>query len=257
MNVRIPIALAIVLACAPAYAQHDHGGHEHVDAAKPFVATVSFIAASFDTMQYLGNYEGVIPSLSWGNDRFSAVASASAYRVEKNGADFYGAGDAGIHGAAKVLRHGAAATGVALAASFPTGSEQHGMGMGHLMLMPAVFGEWSTAHLHVGASLGYSRAIGGGSHEGHGAAPLVAPMWPMWPSEVSWGAALDVMVTHRVVAGARTAGGAPTGTGETRVMVAGRIAWQASRVLTALELQAGVAGDPFTMRGVVSTALSF
>jgi hypothetical protein len=254
MNVRIPIALGIMLACAPAYAQHDHGGHEHVDAAKPFAATVALVAASYDTMLYLGNYEGAIASLSWGNDRFSAAASGSAYRVEKNGASFYGAGDAGVHGAAKLVGQGRADAGVAFAASLPTGSERHGMGMGHLMLMPAAFGEWSSARVHVGASVGYSRAIGGGSHEGHGAAPIVAPMWP---SEISWSAAADLMVTHQVVAGARAAGGVPTGAGETRAMVAGRVAWQASRVLTALELQAGVAGDPFTVRGVVSTALSF
>jgi hypothetical protein len=122
------------------------------------------------------------------------------------------------------------------------------------MLMPAVFGEWSTSRVHVGASVGYSRAIGGGSHEGHGAGPIVAPMSL---SEVSWSAGADVMVMHHVSAGARGAGGIPVGGGDVRAMVAGRIAWQASRVATALELQAGVAGDPFTVRGVVSTALSF
>jgi hypothetical protein len=205
-------------------------------------------------MLYLGNYEGVIPSVSWADGRFSAVVSGSAYRVEKNGAAFYGAGDAGVHGAARLVHVGAADAGVALAASVPTGNEPHGMGMGHPMLMPAVFGEWSTARVHVGTSVGYSRAIGGGSHEGHGAWPIVAPMSP---SEVSWSAGADIRVAHHVSAGARGAGGVPTGSGDVRAMVGGRVAWQASRVETAVELQAGVAGDPFTVRGVVSTALSF
>jgi hypothetical protein len=79
----------------------------------------------------------------------------------------------------------------------------------------------------------------------------------MWPSEVSWSAGADVRLGHAVSAGARSAGGVPLGSGDVRAMVAGRVAWQASRVETALELQAGVAGDPFTVRGVVSTALSF
>jgi hypothetical protein len=254
MTVRIPIALAIVLACAPAYAQHDHGGHEHIDAARPFAATVALVAASFDTMLYLGNYEGVIPSVSWADGRFSAVVSGSAYRLEKNGAAFYGAGDVGVHGAARILRRGASSVGVAFAASLPTGHESHGLGMGHPMLMPAVVGEWSTSRVHVGASVGYSRAIGGGSHEGHGAWPIVAPMSP---SEISWSAGADVRIGHAVSAGARSAGGVPLGSGEARAMVAGRIAWQASRVETAVEVQVGVAGDPFNLRGVVSTALSF
>jgi hypothetical protein len=254
MTMRTAIAIAIVLACAPAYAQHDHGGHEHIDAARPFAATVALVAASFDTMLYLGNYEGVIPSVSWTNGRFSASVTGSAYRVEKNGAVFYGAGDAGVHGAARIVGRGSADAGVALAASVPTGNEPHGMGMGHPMLMPAVFGEWSTSRVHLGGSVGYSRAIGGGSHEGHGAWPIVAPMSV---SEVSWSAGADVLFGSAVTAGARGAGGIPLGSGDVRAMVAGRVAWQASRVETAFELQAGVAGDPFTVRGVVSTALSF
>lgn len=254
MSVRVPIALVIVLACAPAYAQHDHGGHEKVDVAKPFAATVALVAASFDTMLYLGNYEGILPSARWATSRFSAVISGAAYRVEKNGATFYGAGDVGAHGTAHLVHAESFDAGVALGGSVPTGNEQHGLGMGHPMLMPSMFGAWTTPRVHAYASAGYSRAIGGGSHEGHGAWPIVAPMMP---SEITWTAGADVLVVSRVSAGARSAGGIPVGSGENRVTVGGRVAWQTSRVESAFELQAGVAGDPFTVRGVVSTALSF
>ena len=59
-------------------------------------------------------------------------------------------------------------------------------------------------------------------------------------------------------AGARASGGVPAGEGgSSRVIVGGRVGWRASMVDTAFELQAGVAGDPFNVRGVVSTTLSF
>jgi len=259
MNVRVPIALAIVLACAPAYAQHDHGGHEHHDVAEPFAATVSLVAASFDTMLYLGNYQGVLPSARWGNSWFSAAISGAAYRIERNGATYYGPGDIGVHTAARLVHTSAHSSsidaGVAFAATGPTGAGQAGPGMGHLMLMPAVFGGWSMSRVHLGGSIGYSRALGGGgSHADHGSGPLVSPMLP---SEISWSAGADVRVVSRVTAGARGSGGIPVGSGNARVVVGGRVAWQASRVESAFELQAGVAGDPFTVRGVVSTALSF
>jgi hypothetical protein len=41
------------------------------------------------------------------------------------------------------------------------------------------------------------------------------------------------------------------------VIGAGRVAWGTPRVSTAFELQLGIAGDPFTIRGVVDTALRF
>ncbi len=249
------IAIAIVLACAPAYAQHEHGDHEHHGtAAQPFAASVSLVAASFDTMEYVGNYQGAIPSFGWTRDRFSVMAMGSAYRIEKNGGTFYGAGDAMVHGRAMLLRDNALQGGLSLAVSLPTGSEAHQLGMGHLMLMPAVFAGWSIARVRAMASFGYSRAIGGGSHMGHGARPLVSPMMP---SELSWSAGAEVLLGKQIAAGARGGGGIPVGEGDLRAFAAARVAWHVSSMETALELQAGIAGDPFTLRGVVSTALSF
>lgn len=249
------VTIAIVLACAPAYAQHEHGDHEHHGtASQPFAASVSLVAASFDTMEYIGNYQGALPSFGWTHDRFSVMAMGSAYRIEKNGATFYGAGDAMLHGRAMLIRGHDVDSGVSMAVSLPTGNEQHQLGMGHLMLMPAVFAGWSVSRLRAAASLGYSRAIGGGSHMGHGARPLVSPMMP---SEISWSAGAEVLLGKQIAAGARGGGGIPVGEGDLRAFAAARVAWHASSMETALELQAGLAGDPFTVRGVVSTALSF
>jgi hypothetical protein len=255
MSVQTTVAVAIVLACAPAYAQHEHGGHEHHGAKPPqLAARVSLVAASFDTMEYAGNYQGAIPSFAWSSDRFAVLGRGAAYRIEKNGGTFYGAGDALVHGHVMVMRGGSIDAGTSLAISIPTGSEQHSLGMGHLMLMPAVFATGSLARVRAAASLGYSRALGGRSHSGHGARPLVSPMLP---SEISWSAGADVLLGHRVAAGARGGGGIPVGEGDLRAFAAARVAWQMSSVESAFELQAGLAGDPFTVRGVVSTALSF
>jgi hypothetical protein len=57
--------------------------------------------------------------------------------------------------------------------------------------------------------------------------------------------------------GARAAGGIPIGAGAMRMIGAGRVAWGTPRITTGVELQLGVAGDPFTLRGVVDTALRF
>ena len=64
-------------------------------------------------------------------------------------------------------------------------------------------------------------------------------------------------ITRRLQAGARVSGGVPIGDGDHRVVGAARVVWLEGRFTTAAELQAGIAGDPFTVRGVVSTAMTF
>jgi hypothetical protein len=78
-------------------------------------------------------------------------------------------------------------------------------------------------------------------------------------SEITWGGGGDVAVADDVRVGARVSGGVPVGAlpGHERVEGAVRVAWGKGRVDTAAELQAGLVGDPFTVRGVVSTALRF
>jgi hypothetical protein len=45
--------------------------------------------------------------------------------------------------------------------------------------------------------------------------------------------------------------------GHERVIGAGRLGWGSGRVDTAVEVQTGLVGDPFTIRGLVETALHF
>jgi hypothetical protein len=253
---KMGLAIAILLASAPAFAQHDHAHEEH-EATRPAAITagVALVAASFDTRFYEGHYEGLVPSARWSNARFAAIASGSVYRLEKNGAQSYGLGDVSVHGQAMLVRHDTLDAGVLAGVSLPTGDSRHGMGMGHVMLMPGVFVAWTVERVRLAASIGYSRALGGDRDHDHGAWPLVAPMLM---SEVSWNAGGDVRMTPAITTGLRAAGGVPTGDGGcARAIGAGRVAWRARHLESAFEIQAGLVGDPFNVRGVVSTMLSF
>jgi hypothetical protein len=251
----------VALASAPAFAQHDHAADEHHvghhDGAQSHVsAGLAVVAASFDTMLYLGNYQGVLPSIGYAADRFSITATGSGYRIRENGAERYGAGDTSLHGAARLVTNDALDAGAMLMVSIPTGEERYGLGMGHVMIMPALYAAWRVApRVQLAASGGYSRAVGVEGHHDHGAWPLVAPMLM---AEVSWSAAGDVRISDRLSAGARASGGLPAGEGgSARASIGARVAWHGGRTDTAFELQAGVAGDPFTTRGVVATTRSF
>ncbi len=244
----------LALASAPAFAQHDHVHEEH-EHPRAFAANVALVAASYETMQYAGNYQGVLPSLHWSHSRFVVIASGSMYRLEKNGGTFFGIGDAGVHAQATLVGDDRVSGGVAFGVSAPTGNAQRGFGMGHVMIMPALYGNLTADRVRVAASLGYSRAFADGSHGDHGPWPLVSPMLQ---SELTWHAGTEVRVASQVAAGIRASGGIPVADeGDARVIVGGRVAWRRRSLESALELQAGVLGDPFTVRGVVSTALSF
>ncbi len=257
MSPMVTLVALVVMAPAMALAEHHHGmvagGVE--EQGSSFAASISLVAATFDNMEYGGEYQGLVPAVRWSRGRFAASANAGMYRLEKNGLSRYGAGDAMVHGRANVVNRGALDGGVALALSAPTGDRQEGLGMGHPMVMPAVYGRWSTPDGSVDASFGYGRALGGeGDHQGHGSGPLVDPMNFQ---ELTFTTSGELVLARQLRTGARLSGAVPVGDGTTRVIGGVRVLWTEGRVATAFEIQAGLAGDPFTLRGVVETALRF
>jgi hypothetical protein len=257
----IRIAVALVVTTAVAHADHHGMAMESGDQeSSSYSAGVALLAASFSpsqtaNMYYGGDYEGVVANGAWSMGRYAAGASWAYYRLLRNGAEQYGIGDLVVHGQAALLSRHDVQAGLMLAVSAPTGSDELGLGMGHPMLMPAGYGAWRNGRISVGASFGYSWALASGAHV-HGMAPLVEPMNM---SELTWSGGGDVSVGSGVRAGLRLSGGVPVGAmlGTDRLVGAVRVAWGSGRVDTAAELQAGIAGDPFTLRGVVSTALRF
>ena len=138
----------------------------------------------------------------------SAGASAALYRLEKNGAPVHGFGDIVVHGQATVVGDHHARAGVIAAISAPVGSEQRGLGMGHAMAMPALFGAAHLDRISLAVTAGYSRALAGSSDHDHGMWPLVEPMNP---SELTWSAASEIAITDQVQGGVRLSGGVPIG----------------------------------------------
>ena len=252
MHMRLWIA-SLLLSAGSAHAEHDHTV-EHGGDKRAFGAGVSMVAASFDTMFYVGNYQGIMPAVHYTYRRFAIGANTALYRVEKNGGRPYGFGDAIVHGQYVFTGERDVAAGVSAAMSVPIGDDQRGLGMGHPMLMPALFGSAKLDEISVAGSIGYSRAIGGHRHHDHGQWPLVDPMNL---SELTWSAGGDVAITRGVHSGLRMSGGMPIGEGEHRIVGAVRTGWTNGRFSTAAELQAGLSGNPFTVRGVLSTAMSF
>jgi hypothetical protein len=261
MGRRIGVAVLVgsLTPLAPGVARADHDmaamSDHHGDSSELSVG-LSAEAASFDDTFYVGSYQGITPSLGWMRGRFGASAAISLYHLTENGLSTYGMGDAMLGGHAVIVERDALHAGAALHLMFPTGSEIDNLGMGHMMAMPSAWATWRAAPLTVAASAGYGRALVdlGGGHHDHGPSPLVDPMNLQ---ELTWSAAADVEVGRGVQVGGLARGAVPIGTGHTRAIAGGRVAWGTPRVSTGLEVQVGLAGDPFTIRGVVDTALRF
>ena len=106
----------------------------------------------------------------------------------------------------------------------------------------------------VEGSVGFGRAIGGEAHHGHGSWPLVEPMNM---EELMWNAGVSVALGKAIRAGVRTNGAIAIGSGQDRVVAGVRVVWTEGRIETAAELQTGLAGDPFTLRGLLESAVQF
>jgi hypothetical protein len=261
MNAANRIGLIVVLAAVPrgALAEHDHGGGHHdmdgtTEVESSFGAGAQLVAARFATTTFVGDYQGVVPQLQWTRGRFGATASLGLYRLTENGRLLHGIGDTMLAGQGRLIGRRTAQLGLAAGMSLPTGDHVVGLGMGHVMVMPAAWGTWMLGTLMFEGSFGYGRAIGGDAHHDHGSWPLVDPMNMQ---EITWSAAGSIALGNAIRAGIRTSGGVPIGMGINRVVAGVRAVWVEGRVETAAELQTGVSGDPFTIRGLVESAVHF
>ena len=183
------IVLATLGLTAPEALADHHGMAMEPSHGSVIGTSVSLLAASFATPDFAGDYEGVIPSLSWSTPRYVLGANLPLYRLQENGRELYGRGDAVIHGQGTFVEAGEVHAGGLLAVTFPTGDGEAGTGMGHAMAMPALWSAWTHARVTVAGSAGYSRAlVGSMSNHNHGPWPLVEPMNM---SEISWSAAAE------------------------------------------------------------------
>lgn len=264
---RAVLALVAAASIRTAGAEHDHGGHGshgghggHGGAAPEdslgLTVTAGALAASYQSRLFEGTYQGARAGAAFARDRYEIGASFTGYRIVRNGRADHGLGDLLVHGNAMLVERGALSAGVHLMVMTPTGDDQLGLGMGHFMLMPAVWSGYAAGRVHASAMLGYGRGLGDASvHAEHaGGWPLVDPMSF---SELTLDASAALAFARAWTAGAALHGALPTGDGDARMIAGARVSWRHGRVDAAGEVQAGVLGDPVRVRGVLSTSLHF
>jgi hypothetical protein len=257
--IAILAGLAGVVAPRGAAGEHDHGApHDDRDGHAPqtFVVGVGLVAATYDQTLYTGDYQGATLAAGWTRGRVGLGASAAWYQLTRNGMEVRGIADTSLHGQYTFVTAGAFAAGGVLAVSVPTGDAQISLGMGHAMVMPAAWATWAPDRFAFAGSCGYGRALGdAGAHaEHHGGGPIVDPMNV---TEVTFGASGLFALTRGLRAGARLAGGIPIASGNSRLTGGVRVAWAAGRLDTTFDVQAGLVGDPYELRGVLGTAVRF
>ncbi|MBA3459457.1 MAG: hypothetical protein H0T46_05825 [Deltaproteobacteria bacterium] len=74
----ITVAIAVgVFSPASMRAEHDHGGENHPSGAarSKLGAGVGLVAARYNTPLYLGDYQGIVPHVTWSRGRFAASAN--------------------------------------------------------------------------------------------------------------------------------------------------------------------------------------
>lgn len=256
-----------------ARAEHNHGGmdahhHDHdpdhpqrdndldKTAGSSFAAGVQLVAARFETRTFVGDYQGLAPSLAWFRGWAAASVNMGLYRLTENGRVVYGVGDLVVTGQVTLLQRPSAMLGLAMPVSLPTGDDITGLGMGHVMLMPTIWASATIGRLDLGASVGYGRALGDpAAHHDHGVWPLVDPMNMQ---ELTWTAMAELPLGTAIRVSARMNGGVPLDDlGHDRVIGGLRASWTEGPVETRFEVQAGLLGDPFSFRGLLETMVHF
>lgn len=239
---------------------------------RPFRTTLGLQVASYDTGQEQGDYQGLYAGLSYQRPWFGAEVVLPAYRLTRDGDAQVGLGDLVVTPRASVLRlrDGAIELGASLPIMVPTGSASRQLGMGHVMLMPALWFSLDLAPFVLRARAGYGRALGdadehahhtSGEHANHqegavavGSFPLVNPMNR---DEFEHGIALALRVQRYIGVHARWFGAVPVGEGALRQVVGAGATVELDPVELLVELQVPAAGDPFQAKLITQVAFAF
>lgn len=218
--------------------------------------TLGVVAATYRTPLFEGNYQGGIVGVGVARGRFAVSAQITEYRLARNGLASRGPGDVMLHGHVSLASPGDFTIAAMVMTSLPTGDDDRGFGMGHVMLMGDLAVSWTRPRFALSQSIGYGHAFGGADahaeHGGGGGWPLVDPMNAR---ELAFGSTFTYTVAPSLTASVRMIGAAPIGDGQTRLAAGGGVAWTLGRAVTSLEILGGIVGDPFGIRGVLTTRL--
>jgi hypothetical protein len=207
-----------------------------------------------------GEYQGYFVSAAYTHPWFFAELHLPYYRLVRDGSVEHGPGDVALDLRGTVWRPAPElALGLELAGTFPSGDAAHGLGMGHVMLMPGAWLGWERSSVRVLAQLAYGRMLGDAAssyHDHGGPAPLVNPMNR---SELEHAFAVSYAFAEYLFAGGRLLGAVPVAyrNGSAREIAGLVFGARFAPLELAIELQFPLVGAPFTARTAVTVAAIF
>jgi hypothetical protein len=220
------------------------------------------VAATFSDVEH-GDYQGIIPTLTWHHPWVTADVALPWYRLNRDQQEAIGLGDLATDVRVALFRTDSAgfAFGPELAVSFPTGNAEEGLGMGHVMVMPGAWARLELANLSIMGQLGWGRALadadahaqhaGHAGHEGHPAEAMHATprVNPMNMNELEHALGIRYAVHPNVALTARWLGGIPLDDmGVARQVIGPGLQLTADALDATIEALVPIAGDPFDVR---------
>jgi hypothetical protein len=146
--------------------------------------------AGFATERDQGHYQGLFLGVRVAYDTVSVSSSLPLYRIVDDGVQSAGIGDVPIAARARLLTFDEKRVqlGAGLSLMLPSGDPDKELGMGHVMMLPVVFGRARFGLFETSAELAYGGTLGSNDapdHQQHhhygemapdGTSPLVDPM---------------------------------------------------------------------------------
>jgi hypothetical protein len=232
------------------------GNGEH-----PYRPYLGAIFASYGSGDSEGNYQGLFAGFSYQHRYFGADLRIPMYWLKRPGlAREVGIGDMLVTASATVLRRrrDSIALGVELPVMIPTGDAERELGMGHPMIMPAVWFAFEEKPFALRAQAGYGRLFSQEplEHSGHTHGQDVARtpiVNPMNRSEFEHALSMSLFVRRGTSVHVGWMGAVPIDdqAGVMRQILAVGAAAQVGPIESSFELQRPVAGDPFFLRLVL------
>jgi hypothetical protein len=218
----------------------------------------SFEAATYDNPPYVGSYLGVALGASFERGPVKVWAVMPGYRLLRSGQTFVGVGDLLTAARLAVIEDEAqtSAAGLGMGATWPSGDRARDLGMGHVMVMPGLWGAWRGVEAFVDGDVSYARALASSAdHSAHRfGAPIPRPLVaPMNASEAAARLAAGYFLLERFRVRASLYGAIPIADehGVERFIASAGADWIAEAFDVGLEGHLPVAGDPFTFKIVL------
>ncbi len=240
-----------------------HTGDTAVDQA--FRASLGSVFASYRNDFGEGEYQGLNAAFAYQHPWVFAGVSLPGYRLERNGEARTELGDVGleVRGTAYRDAESGFALGLGLAATFPTGNEKFGFGMGHTMLMPGLWLSITRELFVLRLEAIYGRAVGGhhDAHAGHAHHRMLAGsiVQPMNASELEHGISLALLLHPNMRATARLFGAVPVAdtNGQAREIAAFGVQGILGCWDLGLEAQIPLVGSPFVARTLLALGMEW